>query len=112
MSKTLGCIVATLCGVLCMHGCASDGAVNTDHSDAQGHQDTVSSTVYTEWSEGGSGTTAKPKYGQGCRYQAVDGELWEFAADGDDDRLVLEGPPGPPYLSLLAASGGRNSDKK
>ena len=64
-------------------------------------------TEYTDWSPGQMGTTSKPKYGSYCRYKAVDGELWELAADGVDDHLMLTGPAmGPVSLTLHVINGG------
>lgn len=64
-------------------------------------------TEYTDWPKTDQGTTAKPKYNNGCRYFAVDGGLYESATNGlTDDRLTVSGPPEAPVSATIAVDDG------
>lgn len=87
-------------------GCSDSPAEGDAGVDSPGEDNVTQSVDFTDWPLGTTGTMSKPKYGQGCRYKAVDGELWELAADGDNDRLTLLEPVADEVnLTLYAMAG-------
>ncbi|MDP6946217.1 MAG: hypothetical protein QF464_18865 [Myxococcota bacterium] len=103
MRRVFGALVAVL---LAVTGCSDDVGEAGTQADVNAEPDVFEATEYTDWSEDQTGTTAKPAFDKGCRYKAVDGELWELAADGDNDRLTLTGPAtGEVNLTLYVNEG-------